>query len=490
MTSTCVLSRLFEAAEQTPDGLAHGMIDAPDRSLSWRGWCNASCTLAQQIRSWTSPQETVVLICADRLIYLVAFAATLLADRTLLPVSAQATEFEIRQIIERTGATCLIGSRQAMESVEDLVNRCVSIEDIRLDADDSAVAQTVRLFERNGALLLQSSGTTGLPKIVRRDLTSLDHVAANCVDAIGFGAADRVLGLLPLYHSYGIEHLLLSPLYAGSTVWHVEAFDPVVVLDVVREKQITLFPSVPFMVESLSGVEAEASSLSAVREIYSAGGPLPAVTYEAFQNRFGTRVGQLYGATEFGSITFGTPNDPTFSPLSVGQPMSGVEIRILDLDEPTPSEVLPAGTEGQVAVRSPSMLSGFVDDSAPSLTEGYFLSGDIGRLDEQGNLYLTGRLKLLVDVGGLKVNLIEVETILKRHPDVREVVVVAMPMTETQTRLKAFVEPTENCSPSVDTLRAFAKDHLSRYKVPRVFEICEQLPRSATGKVQRRELMC
>ena len=82
------------------------------------------------------------------------------------------------------------------------------------------------------------------------------------------------------------------------------------------------------------------------------------------------------------------------------------------------------------------------------MTEGYFLSGDIGHLDEQGNLYLTGRLKLLVDVGGLKVNLIEVETILKRHPDVREVVVVPMPMTETQTRLKAFVEPAENCSPT------------------------------------------
>src|SRR5205085_7314228 len=135
-----------------------------------------------------------------------------------------------------------------------------------------------------------------------------------------------------------------------------------------------------------------------------AGGPLPGAVHEAFGRRFRVRLSQLYGATEIGSVTYADPTREGFDPSSVGRPMRGVSVRILDAAEPRVDRPLPAGAEGHVAVRAASMLSAYVGDDASPTADGYFLTGDLGRLDAHGNLTVTGRTKLLIDVGGRKVN--------------------------------------------------------------------------------------
>lgn len=332
------------------------------------------------------------------------------------------------------------------------------------------------------ALLLQSSGTTGEPKIVRRDGAAIDAVSQNMAEACGFTDRDRVLAAAPLSHSYGLEHGILAPLWAGSRVHVAGGFDLPLMLGELHEGGITLMPGVPFMFEMLC--RSEGTKFPRLRKAYSAGGPLPRATYDTFLNRFGVRLGQLYGATEIGSVTFNDPDSPCFNPAAVGLPMRNVSVRILDVDNPRIA--LPIGAEGQVAVRARSMLSGYASGEPAPLIDGHFLTGDIGTLDTAGALTITGRLKLLIDVGGRKVNPAEVEAVLSKHPDVGLCVVLPLRVSENVWRVKAVVTPASpSAEISVKDLRRFARQRLSAYKVPRVFEVRATLPTSSVGKVLR-----
>jgi acyl-CoA synthetase (AMP-forming)/AMP-acid ligase II len=170
--------------------------------------------------------------------------------------------------------------------------------------------------------------------------------------------------------------------------------------------------------------------------------------------------------------------------------MRGVDVRVLAADEPRAERPLPTGAEGQVAVRAESMMSGYLRDDAgaePTNVGGYFLTGDLGRLDPAGRLTLTGRIKLLIDVGGLKVNPLEVEDVLAQHPDVAACVVLPVRVSDTVCRLKAIVQPRDPAGPgpTAESLRRFARERLTPYKVPRLFEVRATLPRSPTGKILR-----
>jgi acyl-CoA synthetase (AMP-forming)/AMP-acid ligase II len=168
--------------------------------------------------------------------------------------------------------------------------------------------------------------------------------------------------------------------------------------------------------------------------------------------------------------------------------MKSVSIRILTPDTRDVSQLLPTGEQGHVAVSAASMLRGYLgDEQSPATIDGYFPTGDLGRLDQHGNLTITGRIKLLIDVGGLKVNPLEVEQVLAEHPGVATCVVVPVRVSETVSRLKAIVTSRPGAPEPLEpaTLRAFARSRLAGYKVPRVFEVRDRLPTSATGKILR-----
>ena len=319
---------------------------------------------------------------------------------------------------------------------------------------------------------------------MRREGPSLDAVSRAMANACHFGPDDHVLAAVPLCHSYGLEHGLLAPISAGSCIHVCDKFDLAVVLSEFRNGGITMFPGVPFMFDMLA--RAEAAAFPNLRRAYSAGGPLPRATFDAFHARSGLQIGQVYGATEIGSVTFNDPNSIPFDPVSVGVPMEGVEIRMLDSTEPNVDQPLSTNIEGQVAIAARSMMSGYIDGESAPLLDGYYLTGDLGVLKENGALTITGRLKLLIDVGGRKVNPAEVEAVLRQHPGVGSCVVVPLRLSETVCRVKAIVtvvDPAVDLSPG--DLRAFARQRLSGYKVPRVIEFRDELPTSASGKVLR-----
>jgi acyl-CoA synthetase (AMP-forming)/AMP-acid ligase II len=413
----------------------------------------------------------VLLHYPNRPEYIAGFLGVLAADRTLFPVSSDSAAPEVTSAATRPGASAAIVNAETSGPLRALFRHSCALPELSEEA--------MLLFNPIGSaapqggasLLIFSSGTTHEPKIVRREGAALDAVTQNMIRACGFAESDRVLAAVPLCHSYGLEHGLLAPIAAGSCVHVCERFDLRSVVSELREGGITTLPGVPFMFETLC--QSEYASYPTLRKVYSAGAPLPRSTFEAFRKRFGLRIGQVYGATEVGSVTFNDPNRCDFNPDSVGRPMDQVSIRTLH--------------EDQVAVKAPSMLSGYVGESEAPLIDGYFQTGDLGAIDERGDLTITGRMKLLIDVGGRKVNPLEVEAVLSRHPDVGACVVLPMRLSETVQRLKAIITPARpDVEISIQEVRGFAREHLSPYKVPRVFEIRPTLPTSPAGKVLRR----
>ncbi len=481
-----LLDRLFDRPAGAPAVREPAQGDVAAREVTYGMIAAGAAAVSARIAASGPPGCVVLLGSPNRAEFTAAFLGGLDAGVRVFPVSPELTAPELAAAAEQAGASMVIGTREILDALATAVPHALAIEDVLSLAASARAPRSAKA----GGLLLQSSGTTGRPKIVFRDAASLDAVARAMAESIGFRPDDRVLACVPLCHSYGIEHGLLAPVWAGSAVHVARGFDLRVVRRELADAGVTVLPGVPFMFEMLAHHGGDAR-YAALRRAYSAGGPLPRGVHDAFLARRGVRVSQLYGATEIGSVTYADPDLPGFDPAAVGRPMAGVTVRVLDVDAPRPDRPLPPGAQGHVAVRADSMLSGYLGDEPAPVLDGFFLTGDLGHLDAHGNLVVTGRLKLLIDVGGLKVNPLEVEDVLMQHPGVDSCVVVPMRVSETVCRLKAIVAPAAGggrdaaAPPTADSLRQFARGRLVAYKVPRVFEVRDSLPKSPTGKVLR-----
>ena len=470
-----LLDALREHAERRPDAVAlrdsHG---GELRCLDFGSLYTACIHLGELLADAGGGRGALVVEAPGRMETPVAIFAGLWAGRPVLPVSAQATSSEVAGLVERVGATQAIGSAAFLEQLPASLRDRMAVEEILALG---APREAGRLGTgKSGSLLLQSSGTSGPPKIVRRSVEAIHAVGRNVARALSLSGSDAMLLSIPLQHSYALD-MLSAAVVGGCSVEIHEGFLPARVRKSLRESAISVWPTVPVMLDALCrGRDAEAP-LSALRHVISAGSPLPRRVYDQFEAVYGIRVVQIYGASEFGSVSCGDSEAPGFDPASVGRPLGGVRLR-----------VEPPGGEGEILVAAPSMLDAYLGEAHALDARGFLPTGDLGRIDEAGRLTLTGRIKLLIDVGGQKVNPVEVEQVLALHPEVAEAVVVPVPWSDTSERHHAVIVPEPGCSPESADLRSFALQHLSAYKVPRSFRIRLEVPRSPTGKVLRREL--
>ncbi|SFP94794.1 long-chain acyl-CoA synthetase [Geodermatophilus dictyosporus] len=344
------------------------------------------------------------------------------------------------------------------------------------------------------AILTYTSGTTGRPKGAMNTHATMVFNACTYREWMRLTPDDVVLGVAPLFHITGlIGHVALALLLPCPLVL-AHRFHPEVVLDAVREHRPTFTVGAITVFIALSGVEGVGrEDFSSLRTIYSGGAPIaPAVT-DAFEERTGRYIHNIYGLTETNSPSHAVPMgvkapvDPNSGALSVGVPVYNTVVRILGED----GEELPPGEVGEIATSGPQVVPGYwgrPEATAESLPGGELRTGDVGFMDEQGWFYLVDRKKDMINAAGYKVWPREVEDVLYGHPAVREVAVVGVPDPYRGETVKAFVSLKPGSSVTAEEVVAWAKERMAAYKYPRSVEFVDELPKTTTGKILRREL--
>jgi long-chain acyl-CoA synthetase len=407
----------------------------------------------------------------------------------MLPLDPRSTPAEASGLLADAHARVVVADSRRFHLGTETGVRVVDVATLLQHPADPVPAGPFR----GPALYLYTSGSTNARKRLCCTQENLHYEALNFVETVGLTAADNILCTIPLHHSYGLGNCLLDAVYTGSTLVVTEADDvPFAarcgrVLRLIREEAIRFYPGVPYQFQVLAALPVDAgSALRELRLCVSSGDVLPGRTYERFLERFGVPIRSLYGSTEAGSIAVNTDPPGVIQFGSLGPPLKNVSIRICDES----GREVPDNESGQIWVKSPVIPpTGY--DNQPELTaqvfrDGYYNTGDLGKKDARGHLVLTGRKQTFVDVGGHKVDVGEVEEVLQSHPRVREAAALEVEAPGLGTLLKAVVV-TEAGYTEADLL-AFCRERLASFKVPRVLEFRDALPRSPLGKVLKSKL--
>jgi long-chain acyl-CoA synthetase len=362
---------------------------------------------------------------------------------------------------------------------------------VDLDALPEARAPRAERADDDVAVLLFTSGTAGTPKAA---ILTHGNLAANIhqvLDHPGLRvtSSDVTLGVLPFFHVFGLNVVLGVTLAAGGSVALVERFDPVAAAAVVGDQHVTVVLGVPTMFSAWVDAAIPADTFSGVRLAVSGAAELPAHVADAFRDRFGIELHQGYGLTEASPIVTTTAlmEEPP-RPGSIGPPVPGVDVRLVDAEG---ADAL-AGDPGELWVRGPNVFPGYWHDAeatARALTpDGWLRTGDVAVVDDHGGLRLVDRAKDLIIVSGFNVYPVEVEDVLRAHPDVADAAVVGEPSTRTGEAVVAYVQPVPGHDIDPSDLSAVCARALARYKCPSRYEVVNELPRAVSGKLLRREL--
>ncbi len=341
----------------------------------------------------------------------------------------------------------------------------------------------------DAALILYTSGSTGRPKGALLSHGALELAIESWAGPVmALTPEDVVLATLPLAHSFGLNGALLAPLLVGATVALVERFAPDRVIEVIRRHRVTVFPGVATMFRRLlDAPELAAADFGSVRIAVSGAAPCPWELAERWRGRTGIRIVRGYGMTElFRPISYQAAN-PIESPDSIGWPVPGVEIRIVD----DTGRGVPAGEPGELWIRSPSAMDAYVnapDETRDVLVEGWFRTGDLATVDTDGLVTIVGRKRERILRGGYSVFPPEVEAALLTHPAVAEAAVLGMPHPELGEDVAAFVTLRPGASATPDDLVAHCRDRLAAFKYPRRLTVLDSLPKGATGKILKSQL--
>ena len=410
--------------------------------------------------------------------------------KSVVPLNYLLKPEELQYVIDDCGTDTILTAGAMLDHLgyEPRVRSLVRLEDL----DYRRVPELrwpASATDDDLAVLLYTSGTSGRPKGVMLTHGNLSTNVRQCVEFAGFSPKDVMLGVLPQFHSFGLTVLTVLPMLLGCRVVYSARFVPQRILGLIRTHRPTAFIGIPSMYNALLSVkDHKPDDFASMRLIVSGGEPLPDDVAERFMERYGVRINEGYGLTETAPATnICLPQE--WRRGSVGRALPGVDQRIADLET---GRLLGPDADGEVIMRGPNIMRGYYrlpEETAAAFDErGYFRTGDIGRIDRDGHLFITGRLKEMLIVGGENVFPREIEEALTAHPSVHAAGVVGL-MDPVRGEVPiAFVELEEEASFDEASLRAHCRERLAGYKVPREIRRLDELPRNPTGKVMRREL--
>jgi len=337
-----------------------------------------------------------------------------------------------------------------------------------------------------GRIVILTSGTTGTPKGAARPQSDSVEPAAALFSKIPLKARETTMIAAPMFHSWGYAHFLLSlPLL--STLVLRRKFDPEQTLKAIAQHRASALVVVPVMLQRILELPAETISsydLSCLKVIAVSGSALPGELATRVMDTFGDVLYNLYGSTEVAWATIATPEDLRAAPGTAGRPPLGTIVKLLDED----GHEVPRGQVGRIFVANEFQFEGYTDGGGKEIVGGMMRTGDVGRLDGAGRLFVEGRDDEMIVSGGENVFPREVEDLLADHDQIEEVAVVGVDDAEFGQRLKAFVVPRNGNSLTEQEVQDYVKENLARFKAPREVVFVQELPRNATGKILKREL--
>ncbi|MBF0381706.1 MAG: acyl--CoA ligase [Magnetococcales bacterium] len=479
-----VYDRINKVAHRDPEAIAL-VVDGEEISYE---------TLMERIRSCAGLLQQLGCCAGDRVIilypnsldFVVAVFSAWTINAIPVPLNEKFQLWELKQYLQdcsprvlfhRPGLEAISSLEIQPDSVQILTETIgkVSFEPEKITGDLDAPG-----------LYMFSSGSTGKAKRVTRTqrqvLAEYDALAST----LELGPGERVVCTIPLYHAHGFCNAMMAALIGGGRlILLTHEFNARKTVAAIVKHEATLLPTVPFMCLQMANTfYSKPTTLSTLRYCLSAGAPLPLDVGERFYQKFNIPVCQLYGSTETGVISI-NHNFPLEKPDSVGQPLHGMAIKIMNAE----GEICLPNEVGEVWTFGPTITKkydGLEQLSSECFRDDGFFTGDLGKLDETGNLVLTGRDKLIIIVAGQKVDPREVEFVIMKHPKVAEVVVVGVKHVQSGESIKAVVVSKQGESCTEKEILEFCKTHLAEYKVPKVIEFRPALPRSPLGKILRK----
>jgi long-chain acyl-CoA synthetase len=491
-----VADLVTEAAAAVPQHLA--LVDEPSGlSLDWQQVDGLADLFAGRlIEAGLAAGDRVALSIPGTVAFCVSFFGILRAGGVVVPLSSDLPAAELRRVLDDSGTRLLVGTAPGEIDV-------TAVEPAALEGSGAKPSAPARGGE-DLAVLCYTSGTAGVPRGVMLSHRALLSNVAQCADLkpAPVNASDRVLLAVPLFHLYGLGPGLLQVAAAGASAVLMDRFSTERALEICQRHRITTMVGVPPMYQAFAGVDDAtlASSLASMRLMTSGAAPLPSAVLAAIRRSTGLAVFEGYGLTETGPVLTSTLVGGFAKAGSVGRPIPGVELRLVDSDgRPVasvgdPDEPLDGLDDGDtetglVSVRGANLFSGYWPDGAHGPdAEGWFRTGDVGYLDADGDLHLVDRANDLIIVNGFNVYPHEVERVLDELDGVAEAAAVGVPDERTGERVKAVVVLSPGATLTEEAVREHCAEHLAKFKVPSVIEFVTALPHSATGKLRRASL--
>jgi acyl-CoA synthetase (AMP-forming)/AMP-acid ligase II len=482
---------LGAAAERHGDRTA---VVADEIRWSYRRLDDASSALAGRLAALVRPGSRVAVMTANRPEFLVAVHAVSKLGAASVLLSPAWKQREVDHAIAVTGAHFAIADGEAVGMLSAALgaDRVLDLDDasIRSVIEDIGTAESpvVDVDPGSDAVLVFSSGTTGLPKAVRHTHLSMGHATAHWVQALGLGPDDRFQIATPPSHILGLLNLLAAAA-AGSTVWLHRRFDLDEVLGRIASERMTLEMAVaPIALAMAEHPKLEDYDLSSLRFVMWGATPVTPSVAERVTARTGVRWLPAYGASELPVIAANPIDDPGAWRLdSAGLPAPGVELRVVDLESGSPVE---PGEVGEIQARSASVMAGYLpaEDTAAAFADGWYRTGDVGWLEPEGWVHLTDRAKEMIKVKGFQVAPAEIEAVLLGHPGVRDCAVFGVPdEVAGEVPVAAVVVDPDRPAGEAE-LEDLVRESLAGYKRLHAVVIVDSIPRLPSGKALRRKL--
>jgi long-chain acyl-CoA synthetase len=506
-----------------PDLLRHAGLTEPERialseaatgrAISWRGLDDLTDRVAAGLfASDLVAGQRVLIAMVNRIEFVAAYLGVLRAGMVAVPVNPRSATGELIGIFADSGARLALcddntiavvraaatGLAEAMAAGGDpaggprivVVGATVPGErGWREFIDSTTSAAPVREDAESLAVLLYTSGTSGKPRaamLSHRALRSNVEQVARIEPPMIVGQ-DVVLGILPLFHVYGLNAVLGQAMRQCARLVLVDRFEPEGTLDLIEDEAISVLPLAPPVFAYWMQVPGLEERMGPVRLVLSGSAPLSPELTAAFTERTGLEIHQGYGLTEAAPVVTWTQGGDEHDPRSVGAPLPGVELKLVEADGYASDE----DDAGQIVIRGANLFSGYWPDGADGPDEeGWFATGDVGYLDDRGELHLVDRVKDLIIVSGFNVYPVEVEEVIAELSDVAGVAVVGVPHEITGEAVVAYVRPAPgvNTETLADQVREHCARRLARFKQPDAVHVVEALPYTATGKVQKGRL--